>query len=114
MKKFYHTLAIAAIAAVSMFSAQSATAQTASSTSSAPTYIDAEDDEPELGSSLDDDLYDAIMQFCRMTFQAHLEHLKANNTLVTKAQALDLIAQGNKYGFTALYVLSYLTNIAPY
>ena len=115
MKKFYHTLAIAAIAAVSMFSAQSAKAQLLRSAPIASVDTEATDDEddPVLASSIEDENNDAL-SFDRKIFMYQLEYFKEHNTKLTQSEVLDTLKWGRQLGISDMVVLSYLTNIAPY
>ena len=114
MKKFYHTLAIAAIAAVSMFSAQPAKAQLLRYAPIASVDTEATDDEddPVLASSIEDDLNDEL-SFDRKLFMYQLEYFKEHNTKVTKSEALGYLKLGRQLGISDMVVLSYLTNIVP-
>ncbi len=114
MKKFYHTLAVAAVAAVSLFSAQSAHAQFLSMPSAVVINTDTEEEEPILTSSESNANDDGLMDELRQIFLGQLQYYKENNTLLTKQEALNLLKIGRNLGLSNMDMMTYLTNIAPY
>ncbi len=105
MKKFYHTLAIAAVAAVSLFSAQQAKAQTenVSDENIATEYRWADADVEE---SSVEDLRKSIKAYFFLEF---LKSYHEDKTVYTKERVQEILKLGQKVGLTVEEMMPYLT-----
>ena len=106
MKKYYHTLAIAAVAAVSLFSAQSAKAKLLRAIPEAAVGQDIlDEDEPELTSS------DPIEDYFKGIFDRSLDVAKKKVEMgrkFTKEEIKTMVEAGKHYGYTEEYIRAYI------
>ncbi len=106
MKKFYHTLAIAAVAAVSLFSAQSAKAQLLREAPKATVMLGIMDeDEPELKSD------DPIVDYFKGIYDRALDVAKKQvekGRKFTKEEIKTFVDGGKLYGYTEEYIRAYI------
>ena len=106
MKKFYHTLAIAAVAAVSLFSAQSAKAQLFREAPKATVMLGIMDeDEPELKSD------DPVIDYLKGIYDRALDVAKKKVEMgrkFTKEEMKTIVDGGKLYGYTEEYVRAYI------
>ena len=106
MKKFNHTLAIAAVAAVSLFSAQSANAQYIRNDPKAIVIFGIEnEDESELKSS------DPLRDYLKGVFERSLDLAKLQvekGRKFTKAEIKTMVDVGEHYGYTEEYIRAYI------
>ena len=125
MKKFYHTLAIAAIAAVSMFSAQNANAQSCGFSDFGFNEMVAVGDviDMEAFEGIPDDFDKAPMpeaaekefgflaNLTRRTIVAALKLKKALGTKVSSQMAEEMIEKAAIFGFTRAQVMYYIGDL---